>query len=319
MDDAERVTNAGQVSGEVRLPVFGHPVHFRTNSPAVRAVIEEWYGYWRGLRPDLVTGATFTVAVTVDSGDEGGRPPIFDYHLPTVNELHIETHGSRGLVDVDRCAASADITTELLEFPDLFRTGLLDTMVLMLVTSVDRCPVHAAAVFHAGRLVLLVGPSGSGKSTLAYALQEAGFEVRSDDAVYVQLRPAPRIWFHRKGIGLLPSAARQFSGLRGAATRVQATGKVKVMIPPVHRPSPEPSEVTPIVCMLERGHHASMTRIQDGRLRALLDGKNEAGFDRLATQRVPVLDWLAHCGGWKLTLSSRAGDAVPFIQELVTT
>ncbi len=299
------------------LPVFGHPVTYRTNSRRMLSFLEAWYGYWRRLPPELITDSSFIINIRIREGGDEKDTPNFHYDLRSVNHLVIIGQGCVGNVDVDRRCADAEITTALLEHSDHLRTGLLDTLTLMLVTSIDRCPVHASAVAMGQRLVLLVGASGSGKSTLAYALHRAGFEMLSDDAIYVQLHPEPRIWFHRRSIGLLAGAAAEFSELRTITPRMLSTGKKKVVVPLKGTSSPDPCDLAPLVCILGHGEVASVTPLDADEILSLLGRDEEAGFDRLTVSRVPVLKWLAANGGWQLTLSPRAGDAVPLVRDLL--
>ncbi len=301
----------------VTAPVFGHPVTYCTNSRRVLSLLEAWYGYWRRLPPELVTDSSFTVSIRLRGVGDEKDAPNFRYDLRSVNQLVVTAQGCTANVDVDRACAEADMATALLEHTEHLRTGLFDTLTLMLTTSVDRCPVHASAVAMGQRLVLLVGRSGSGKSTLAYALHRTGLEMLSDDAVYVQLHPEPRIWFHRRSIGLLSAAAAEFPELQTMTPRTLSTGKRKVVVHLKGAPSPDPCDLAPLVCVLGRGEIAGVTPLDADELLLLLAGDEEAGFDRLNAQRVPVLQWLAANGGWHLTLSARAADAVPLVRDLL--
>lgn len=63
--------------------------------------------------------------------------------------------------------------------------------------------LHATAVAHDGRAVLLLGPSGAGKSDLALRLVAAGWQLVADDRVLVTLSAA----------GLMASAPARLAGL----------------------------------------------------------------------------------------------------------
>jgi hypothetical protein len=59
---------------------------------------------------------------------------------------------------------------------------------LLLLRPRGFAPLHAAALAHEGRGLLVVAPSGSGKSTLAYSLVKQGWRFLSDDSVLLYHR-----------------------------------------------------------------------------------------------------------------------------------
>ena len=302
----------------VTLPVLGHPVTYATNSTTVLSNIEQFYGRWRGLSPNVVSSTTFTINVVLHEGDEGGHTPGFTYRMPMAERLLITTHGSSAVVEVDRKLAFAYVTSELVQNREMLRSGMLDGMTLMLTTSVDRCFIHAAAIRTRDRLLLLTGRSGGGKSTLAYALLAAGYEVVSDDTVYVQMRPKPRLWWSGERVSLLRSAANEFAELRDIEPQLLTTGKVKLVIPLPTDSAPEPSCGVPLVCVLRHGERPNLTRLTPTEVHAMLTSHVEQGFELRPAQRATVVEWLSERGGWQLTLSSRAAAAIPLIDEVLS-
>jgi hypothetical protein len=239
--------------------------------------------------------------------------------MPVENRLLIATCGSQAVVEVDRQLAYAYVTSELVQRGDSLRSGMLDAMTLMLTTSLDRCPMHAAAVRAEDKLLLLVGMSGSGKSTISYALLAAGYDVLSDDTVYVQMHPHPCVWHAGRAVSLLPSVAAEFSELRSVVPRLLPTGKTKVLVPLPGHPSPGPFVGKPIVCLLRRGQAASIDRLTPSEIHTSLADEVEPGFALLAEQRLPVMKWLSENGGWQLTLSSRVEAALPLVKEILAS
>jgi hypothetical protein len=70
-----------------------------------------------------------------------------------------------------------------LEFRRVFEPGIT-----YLLSGFDRFMLHGAAIARGGDAIFVVGSTGRGKSTLAWAALQAGWELLSDDYVFV--RPA---------------------------------------------------------------------------------------------------------------------------------
>lgn len=77
---------------------------------------------------------------------------------------------------------------------------LLEQLVMAIVSGLHRrglYGIHAAALGHRGRSLILVGDSGSGKTTLALALAARGLELQSDELAVLdprtgEIHPYPR-------------------------------------------------------------------------------------------------------------------------------
>ncbi len=72
----------------------------------------------------------------------------------------------------------------------------LGSMLIELALPFERYAVHAAAIALEGRGILLPGPSGCGKSTIYRHAEGSGFQLLSDDLVW--------LWPGEQGIRLLP-------------------------------------------------------------------------------------------------------------------
>ncbi len=74
----------------------------------------------------------------------------------------------------------------MLRFPYHIRYEHIEFAVFTLVARARRLiPLHAACVGMRGRGVLLIGPSGAGKSTVALQCLLNGFDILSEDSVFV--------------------------------------------------------------------------------------------------------------------------------------
>ena len=100
-------------------------------------------------------------------------------------------------VDADNAAvvspaqrrARLQVDRGMLAFPYLLRYELMEFCVYTLAAGVlDLAPLHGAAVALGGRVLFLSGPAGSGKSTAVVNCAAAGFELLSEDSVFVEPR-----------------------------------------------------------------------------------------------------------------------------------
>jgi hypothetical protein len=169
-----------------RLEVLGGRVMARSNSARLLALLDQAFGALPAQR--LVTPAPRLDLVLMlgEGGRSRGAPPrarlksvggLLVGAMDADNFALIDPGERRALVCVDRAtlAWSHRVRHELLEFA-------LYTLVPRVLGLV---PLHAACVGLAGRGVLLTGTAGSGKSTASLACGEAGFELLSEDAVFV--------------------------------------------------------------------------------------------------------------------------------------
>src|SRR5262245_39917856 len=180
----------------VDLPVLGIPVRFATNDRAVFNHIEAVFGHWRGLDAGdrAPMGAGADMRLFVHDGDEGSNAePLVTYRCPDPMHWMVHTPGSFGIADLDRQLGVVYVTRQLVADEARFRVAILQFLVLITITVKDRTPFHAALIGRGDAALLLVGTAGTGKSTLAYAAAQAGWDVLSDDAAYVQLEPQ-RVW-----------------------------------------------------------------------------------------------------------------------------
>ena len=96
------------------------------------------------------------------------------------NFVLVSTQERRALVCVERA---------MLDFPYQVRYELMEFAIYTLVPRVlGLVPLHGAAVARGGRAALLTGPTGSGKSTAFLSCALSGFELLSEDAVFLEPR-----------------------------------------------------------------------------------------------------------------------------------
>ena len=316
---ADPLVRSEKLAHSTELPVLGRRVVFETNSMTVLGAVERSFGGWRHLAKSFVQPApACRVRLYVEDGDEGpgDRPPL-RYRLPRPGTLVLSTPGSIGVAEADRGEAYAFVTAALVAHDWYFRYGVVEALTLMLVTSMDRHPVHVATVVRDGGALLLAGPSGVGKSTLAYAASRAGLQVRGDEAAYIQLQPALRIWGMPGRVRLSSAGAAHFPELSDVPPVSGINGKSKVVVDfDVEEGALRPVERV-VVCLLSEGNGpARLERVEAPEILDALTSRVEPGFDLNPEEGRLVAERLARGGGWRVGLSKDPFDAVPLLEEI---
>ena len=172
---------------ETRLDVLGARVTARSNSRALLALLEQAFGGLPALR---LAAPAPRLELELRLGD-GGTPP----RAPPRTRLKYAGGLLCGLMDADNFTlvspgerrALVCVDRAMLAWPHRVRYELIEFALYTLVPRVlGLVPLHAACVGLDGRGVLLTGAAGSGKSTASLSCGEAGFELLSEDAVFVE-------------------------------------------------------------------------------------------------------------------------------------
>jgi hypothetical protein len=297
------------------LDIMGIETCYETNSVYVRDLVEETFRPWA--RHGGST-ARVHVRVVVHDGEEGvGVHPIVRYISTPDGRLILQSPGSVAIVDGSRRESLAYVTTALAGDREHFRTAVLEAITFALLACFDRHPVHAAAIARAGRVLLLAGPSGMGKSTIAYLAHTAGMSVLSDDRVWVQLEPHLRIWSGPATARLKPASVSLFPELRSGST---PANEEKVVVPLTAANNQVGNAADQVVvCVLARGDRAALDRTPESALAAALMSQLAPGFDRFPDRVDRVIGAVTAGGGWRLTLTNDARDALPFIRSMLET
>ncbi|MEA3016540.1 MAG: hypothetical protein QOI38_1262, partial [Sphingomonadales bacterium] len=238
------------------------------------------------------------------SGPFGAGPPV---SAIDGGRLRVEGAGADAWADSETGVARCSVHPALLDEPQVLRDAVIEPLLLFLVTRRGRTPLHAAGFLGGDLAVLLLGPSGAGKSCLALTAREAGYELLSDDTVYVQLRPHLRIRGMPRPIHLLPADAPEDAG---GALRLR-NGRLKHAVP-VRAPRRAPVARRAALCLLARGDEARLEPIGPAEVQAVADIL-EPGFDLLRPDIEAALARLGEGGGWRLTLSADPAEAIDLL------
>jgi hypothetical protein len=215
--------------------------------------------------------------------------------------------GVDGWADARLREAACVVPPDLAADPARLAAEVLDTLALFLLTRAGRVPLHAAAFVAGGTAVLLAGPSGSGKSTLALTAQGLGLGVLSDDTVYVQLRPAPRVWGFPRPIHVFPEQAP--GSVDGDALRLRS-GKLKAAVPLAPASAPYLFADRAVLVLLERGTRVSLDAISADEAVRRMAELLEPGFDHFREQLPDAVRACAGGGAFRLTLSRDPARAI---------
>jgi hypothetical protein len=301
------------------VPLLGVPLEVHSNSSEVVAATERSFGRWRCLAPEHVSPLPpREIHVVVHPGQSKAA-----FRLPLVYRLHGNTFVAAAgdnlfTVQLDRGAALAFVTPEMVADDLYFRHAALECMALLLAARTDRTPVHAGAVVRNGRAVLLAGHSLSGKSTLCYACVRTGFDLLAEDVVYVSRAGGLRIWGNPWRIHLMPDALRFFPELTHTA-QLQVNGKLKLAVD-VATASDEKwclFAEQAAVCLLQRhdGPQSELEVIDAPTVIEALSQNLETGFD-VSGDPLAAAFALAQGESYRLWLGRDLGQAVALLEGL---
>jgi hypothetical protein len=277
--------HTAKLAHRATFPLLGIPLEIRSNSLRVIAAAEERFGRWRDLAPELAAKVPpRVVSVVVQPVDPGVADGIRPFTYRAHEGTFIASDGVNLLTaQFDRGRALAFLAPEMLQRGPELRQNVLQLLALLLVTQHDRVPLHAGAVVLDGLAIVLAGRSTAGKSTLCYACLREGFQLLSEDAVYVSREPRLRLWGLPDRVHLLPDAVRFFPELADVPAETQPTGKFKLAIE-VDRFGPDAAALhaeRAVVCVVGR-HDGAETRLEPldrAAAVAALSADPDPGFD----------------------------------------
>ncbi len=206
---------------------------------------------------------------------------------------------------------------------------MLHGNVVVIAYERSRCLIglHAAAVYHREKCILIPAPSGSGKSTLTAALVGSGFSHCADDLVLltqapVCMRPVPIAVGLKAGSWNL--LASYHPNLASLPTHLRSDGKhVRYLVPADNTIVPMASQPLPIDYIVfsqfvEDEDKAVLTEISAAEELCRLA---EAGYeiqDEMTAESVEQLvDWITNIPCYAIRYN-QLDDAVSFIQSLVS-
>ena len=217
--------------------LMGEALLFQTDDPALLEAAERSFGRFGPAPPDLA--ASPLVLRLYVHGDESpagaspaaGRPrPIYrtQGHLFYINLGADNT----AVADLLQGYAFGFVSRPVARNRSLVCYLFLEGLALaMLGPARQFIPLHAGCVVKDGASLILSGESGRGKSTLAFACVRRGYQVLSEDGLFLKCRPdAAELWGLPWRLHLLPDVKRFFPELAAERPRLQINGEWKLEI-----------------------------------------------------------------------------------------
>lgn len=286
--------------------VLGIPLRVEAIGGVVAAAVADACGDWRA----AAFGSGLPLRLHIAANPRLFGSGAVDIEVKD-NGLFLSGAGARGHADAQNHSASCAISPEFLAAPETLREQVIDPLVLFLATRNGRVPLHASAFAMDGLAVLLAGPSGAGKSCLALAADRAGFEVLSDDTVYVQQSPEFGIWGMPRAAHLLPGDCERATEWR---QRLRS-GRVKNVVP-LRSAALGGGRYCgrATLCVLAKGAEPKLRRLEPIEALARLDPV-DPGFTLMRGAIIEASTTLAANGAWELTLSSDPSAAIELLRE----
>jgi hypothetical protein len=188
---ADPFTERSQTIAQQRFQLLGGRFQFESDSPQLLRLVDSAYS---GLPPHRlsIVAPRLRVRLLLNAPEQprprrGSEPPPLSM-LSGAGYLGGATNSSNFvLLSPSERTALVVLSRQMLRFPYHARYEYIEFAVFTLAS---RCQelvsLHAACVGRGGRGILLMGPSGSGKSTVTLHCILQGFDMLSEDSVFVE-------------------------------------------------------------------------------------------------------------------------------------
>ncbi len=162
---------------------LGFPLEVETNDARVLAHAAASFGIFGEGAPQ---SPPLRFRALCDPGATAG-PPWPRHSYRGSGDLFTVVSGPENFMvcDLGRREATAYFSAALLDERDYFCTDFLESFVYMTIQRHWATPLHAAGVVRDGLGICLAGNSTAGKSTLAYFCAKSGYQLLSDNGVWL--------------------------------------------------------------------------------------------------------------------------------------
>ena len=238
-----------------RYSLLGIELEVGTNAPALAELADEVFGQRIPGEPGV---KPMRLRAFLHDVPEDARASTTIMRIQN-NCLHVVNGGSFGVADRPTNTATTFVTPAMLEDTLTTQVTFLECLAMFLVSQERPVTLHAAALIHNARCVLVTGIHGAGKSTLAYACLRAGFGLLAEDVVFAaepaetQIGPL-EIWGNPQFLHLMPNSTGFFPELATAHSVRQLNGerKMRIRVPALREDAAVPHHAVWGVCSLGR-------------------------------------------------------------------
>jgi hypothetical protein len=250
------------------------------------------------------------------------RPPVYRTHG---HLLYITAGGeSTAVVDFRSGYAMGFISRSVADDAAFLRFTFIECIAYSLISANRQfLPVHAACVFKDHTSLVLKGASASGKSTLCMACLRRGYQILSEDTVFLKGDADQlEIWGNPWQIHLLPESQRYFPEIAGEKPRLQVNAKWKIEVDTEDRfPGSTIQRVPPgPIVFLERatgGGTPCLQRISPEEASTRLDFAWPYGYGWTKTVEATARAFLRQ-PAYRLALRGAPDEAVDALDELIS-
>ena len=282
---------------DLEYPVLGIRTIIRSDLKQIYKLAESRFGHWLNLsQVDISRNPPVIVTIYKSSISSSVSESSTIQYKSDKNILSADAAGMVFTADRRNRRAEAYVNPMTADLSDFFQIYFLECMVLFLVTSTDREPLHASAVIRNQTALLICGNSGSGKTTLAYSLYKRGADILAESSTYIATRNGFQLWGDPLGFNFKPDACELFPELLNSPENLIPNGKKKIhfKLPvngePDRRRWTFSGDVFIIFPELIDKPHSRIRKISHADMLKRLKSSRESGFDLSDTYENTISD-----------------------------
>ena len=273
-------------SYNLEYPVLGIRTIIKSDIKQIYQLAESRFGHWLNLSQiNISQNPPVTITILKSSiSSSVSRSSTIQFR---VDKDFLSAHAAGVVFTADRRCGKAEayLNPMIADLSDFFQINILECMVLFLVTSTDREPLHASAVIRNTTALLICGNSGSGKTTLAYNLYKRGADILAESSTYISSRNGFQLWGDPIGFNFEPNARELFPELTSIPEYRLANGRIKIPLKlPIQGESDRrrwafSGNIIIVFPKCTGGHQSRICEISHADMIKRLTSNRESGFD----------------------------------------
>ena len=270
----------------LEYPVLGIRTIIKSDIKQIYQLAESRFGHWLNLSQiNISQNPPVTITILKSSiSSSVSRSSTIQFR---VDKDFLSAHAAGVVFTADRRCGKAEayLNPMIADLSDFFQINILECMVLFLVTSTDREPLHASAVIRNTTALLICGNSGSGKTTLAYNLYKRGADILAESSTYISSRNGFQLWGDPIGFNFEPNARELFPELTSIPEYRLPNGRIKIPLKlPIQGESDRrrwafSGNIIIVFPKCTGGHQSRICEISHADMIKRLTSNRESGFD----------------------------------------